>query len=137
MAGFLDKAKQAAQQALDEAKKGIDSGQAKLDEVQAKRESERLLTALGAALYAEQRHGGSHAAVDAAIAAVDAHVQANGLVGFPSEAVVPESAPTPPPPPAPMPAPPPTPPPAPPAPPTTGQQPPPAGGGSAYDLPPG
>ena len=56
---FLDKAKQAAQQALDEAKKGIDSGQAKLDEVQAKRESERLLAALGAAFFAEQRHGGS------------------------------------------------------------------------------
>ncbi len=61
---LLDKAKQAAQQALDEAKKGIDTGQAKLDEFQAKRESERLLTALGSAYFAQQRHGGSAEAVD-------------------------------------------------------------------------
>ena len=106
MAGFLDKAKQAAQQALDEAKKGIDSGQAKLDEHQAKRETERLLAEVGAAVYAQQRQGGSPDAVTAALAAVDAHVATNGLVGFPPSAVVPGSPPpappadsTPPPPP--------------------------------------
>ena len=126
MAGFLDKAKQAAQQALDEAKKGIDTGQAKLDEVQAKRESERLLTALGAAFYAEQRHGGSRDDVNAAMVALDTHVQTNGLVGFPSAAVVPAA--TEPPPAAPSPAPPPSPSPAP-------EQAPPEGG-SAYDVPP-
>ena len=94
MAGFLDKAKQAAQQALDEAKKGIDTGQAKLDEHQAKRETDRLLAEVGAAVYAQHRQGGSTEAVTAALAAVDAHVATNGLVGFPSSAVVP--GPTPP-----------------------------------------
>ena len=89
MAGFLDKAKQAAQSALDEAKKGIDSGQSKLDEVQAKRESERLLVALGSAFYAEHRQGGSRESVNAALVAVDTHVQANGLIGFPAAAVTP------------------------------------------------
>lgn len=94
MAGFLDKAKQAAQSALDEAKKGIDSGQSKLDEVQAKRESDRLLAALGAAFYAEHRQGGSREAVNAALTAVDSHVQANGLVGFPAAAVTPAASTT-------------------------------------------
>ncbi|HVQ88085.1 MAG TPA: hypothetical protein VMT88_07875 [Actinomycetes bacterium] len=125
MAGFLDKAKSAAQQALDEAKKGIDSGQAKLDEVQAKRETDRLLTLLGAAYYAQHRQGGSQDAVGDAMAAVDAHVETNGLVGFPPSAVVPAATP---PPPAPAPSP--TPAPAPP-PPATGSS-----GGSAYDVPP-
>jgi len=89
MAGFLDKAKQAAQQALDEAKKGIDTGQSKLDEHQAKRETERLLAEVGAAVYAQHRQGGSAEAVTAALAAVDTHVATHGLVGFPSSAVVP------------------------------------------------
>jgi hypothetical protein len=134
MAGFLDKAKQVAQQALDEAKKGVETGQAKLDEVQAKKEASRVLAALGAAFYAEQRSGGPRSDVDTALQAVDQFVAENGTAGFPTEE---ESAPPPPPsappPSAPLPAPSPTPPPAPPAPPT----PPSSGGGSAYDLPPG
>jgi hypothetical protein len=81
---FLDKAKQVAQQALDEAKKGVDAGQAKLDEVQAKREAERLLAALGAAFYAEQRADGSRNDVDAALLSVDRHVSVNGTIGFPT-----------------------------------------------------
>jgi hypothetical protein len=119
MAGFLDKAKAVAQQALDEAKKGVETGQAKLDDVQAKREAAKLLAALGAAFYAEQRSGGARADVDEALKAVDQYVEVNGTAGFPSD----EEAPPPPPPPAP------TPPPAPPTPP--------AAGGSAYDVPPG
>ena len=126
MAGFLDKAKQVAQQALDEAKKGVETGQAKLDDVQAKKEAGRVLAALGATFYAEQRSGGSRQDVDEALKAVDEYVTVNGTSGFPSDE---ESAP-PPPPPAPAPAP--TPPPAPPAPPA----PPTAAGGSAYDVPP-
>ena len=129
MAGFLDKAKQVAQQALDEAKKGVETGQAKLDEVQAKKEASRVLAALGAAFYAEQRSGGPRSDVDAALKAVDEYVTVNGTSGFPSDE---ESAP-PPPPPTPAPLAHPTAgadaPPAPPAPPA-------AGGGSAYDLPP-
>lgn len=125
MVGFLDKAKQVAQQALDEAKKGVETGQAKLDDVQAKREAGRLLAILGAAYYAEQRSGGARNAVDAALTTVDDFVAQNGTDGFPTDdgpgtqQVVPPPAPTP------APAAPPT-PPAPPAP----------SGGSAYDLPP-
>lgn len=125
MAGFLDKAKAVAQQALDEAKKGVETGQAKLDDVQAKREAGKVLTSLGAAFYAEQRSGGPRSDVDEALAAVDQFVAANGTAGFPSE----DDASPPPPPPAP------TPPPAPPAPPPTPPAPP--AGGSAYDVPPG
>lgn len=83
MAGFLDKAKQVAQQAIDEAKKGVEQGQQKLDEAGAKREATKLLAALGAAFYAEQRAGGSRTDVDAALLAVDQHVTANGTQGFP------------------------------------------------------
>ncbi len=126
MAGFLDKAKQVAQQALDEAKKGVETGQAKLDEAQAKKEASRVLAALGAAFYAEQRTGGQRSDVDAALKTVDEYVTVNGTSGFPSDEEM-----APPPPPAPMPTPPPA-SPEPPAPPA----PPPAAGGSAYDLPP-
>jgi hypothetical protein len=100
MAGFLDKAKAVAQQALDEAKKGVETGQAKLDDVQAKREAGKVLTALGAAFYAEQRLSGPRADVDEALAAVDQFVEANGTSGFPTEeeaAAPPPPAPTPPP----------------------------------------
>lgn len=129
MAGFLDKAKQVAQQALDEAKKGVETGQAKLDEAQAKKEASRVLAVLGAAFYAEQRTGGQRSEVDAALKSVDEYVTVNGTSGFPTDE---ESASPPPPPPPPAPAPMPTPPPTQPAPPA----PPPAAGGSAYDLPP-
>src|SRR5215207_9485873 len=85
MAGFLDKAKQVAQQAIDEAKKGVEQGQHKLDEASAKREASKLLAALGAAFYAEQRTGGNRADVDAALNAVDEHVTVNGTGGFPAD----------------------------------------------------
>ena len=80
---FMDKARAAAQQAIDEAKKGIDTGQAKLDEAQAKPQGEKLLAALGAAFYAEQRRDGNRDAVNAALNAVDAHVTEHGWVGVP------------------------------------------------------
>jgi hypothetical protein len=83
MASIFDKAKEVAQQALDEAKKGVEQGQAKLDEATAKREATRLLAALGAAFYAEQRSGGPRSNVDAALLAVDRHVNVNGTGGFP------------------------------------------------------
>ncbi|MCZ3389469.1 MAG: hypothetical protein LH645_10220 [Actinomycetia bacterium] len=128
MAGFLNKAKAVAQQALDEAKKGVETGQTKLDEAQAKREAAKLLAILGAAFYADQRAGGPRTDVDDALSAVDQYVAVNGTTGFPTEE---ESAPPPmPPPPAPTPAP--TPPPVPPAPPGPPAQ----GGGTSYDMPP-
>lgn len=126
MAGFLDKAKAVAQQALEEAKKGVETGQAKLDDVQAKKEASRVLAALGAAFYAEQRSGGPRSDVDAALKGVDEYVTVNGTSAFPSDQ---DPAPSPPPP-APTPAT--SPPPTPPAPPA----PPPPGGGTSYDMPP-
>lgn len=131
MAGFLDKAKAVAQQALDEAKKGVETGQSKLDDAQAKREAGKLLAVLGAAYYAEQRSGGSRADVDEALQYVDGYVATNGTIGFPSDEE-PVAAPPPAPGPPPAPTPPPAPPPAPPAQPT----PPASAGGSSYDMPP-
>ena len=94
MSAFFDKAKQVAQQAIDEAKKGVEQGQAKLDEASAKREATKLLAALGAAFYAEQRTGGDRTDVDAALLAVDNHVSVNGTDGFPGEeATAPASPP--------------------------------------------
>ena len=79
--GFMDKAREAAQQATAKAQQGLAQGQAKLDEVQASRAADQLLRDVGAALYAEQRTGGSHEAVVAALGAVDAHVAAHGPLG--------------------------------------------------------
>ena len=79
--GFMDKAREAAQQATAKAQQGLAQGQAKLDEVQTTRAADGLLRDLGAAFYAEQRSGGSHEAVAAALGAVDAHVAAHGPLG--------------------------------------------------------
>ncbi|MCZ3386400.1 MAG: hypothetical protein LH630_05415 [Actinomycetia bacterium] len=125
MAGFLNKANQVAQQALDEAKKGVETGQAKLDDVQAKREASRILSILGAAHYAEQRSGGARSDVEAALKTVDEFVAQNGTDGFPTDEV-PAGPPASTPAPAPSPTPTPTAPASPQAP----------AGGSAYDLPP-
>ena len=79
--GFMDKAREAAQQATTKAQQGLAQGQAKIDEVQTSRAADGLLRDLGAAFYAEQRSGGSHEAVVAALGAVDAHVAAHGPLG--------------------------------------------------------
>ncbi len=76
--GFLDKARDAAAQATVKAQQGMAQGQAKIDELQTKRQADALVRELGAAYYAQQRRGGSAEAVAAALAAVDAHVAANG-----------------------------------------------------------
>ncbi len=90
--GFMDKAREAAQQATTKAQQGLAQGQAKIDEVQTTRAGDGLLRDLGAAFYAEQRSGGSHEAVVAALGAMDAHVAAHGPLGAGS------SQPAPPPP---------------------------------------
>ncbi len=79
--GFMDKAREAAQQATTKAQQGLAQGQAKIDEVQTTRAGDGLLRDLGAAFYAEQRSGGSHEAVVAALGAMDAHVAAHGPLG--------------------------------------------------------
>jgi hypothetical protein len=76
--GLMDKVKAQAEQAVVKGQQAVAQGQTKIDEIQAKRAYDGLLRDLGAAYFAAQRSGGSTADVDAALAAVDAHVAANG-----------------------------------------------------------
>ncbi len=71
MAGFLDRAKQQAQQ-------GLAQGKQKIDEVQAQRAGSDLLKKLGAAYYAERQGTGSPQATQQALQAVEAHIATNG-----------------------------------------------------------
>ncbi|WP_267243977.1 hypothetical protein [Streptomyces sp. PR69] len=71
MAGFLDRAKEQAQQALNQ-------GKQKVDEVQAQRAGNDLLKKLGAAYYAERRGSGSTDATQQALSALEAHISAHG-----------------------------------------------------------
>jgi CBS domain-containing protein len=75
---LVDKAKAAAERAREQAKHGLEVGQARLDDVQERRQYAKLLQQLGEACYAEQRGEGSHETVVRALAAVDAHRQAPG-----------------------------------------------------------
>lgn len=78
--GLMDKVKHQAEQALQKAQQGVSQGQAKLDQVQAKRQADVLFRNLGAAYYAQQRENGPTAAVEAAMAALDEHVRSEGPV---------------------------------------------------------
>lgn len=69
--GLMDKVKAQAEQAVAKGKQGVAQGQAKIGDVQSKRQVDSLMHDLGAAYYAEQRDGGSHDAVVQALAAVD------------------------------------------------------------------
>lgn len=71
--GLMDKLKVQAEQVAVKAQQGTAQMQTKFDAVQAKRAADGLLRDLGAAYYAEQRQGGSHDAVDEALAALDLH----------------------------------------------------------------
>lgn len=72
--GFLDKARDAAQQALSQAQQGVAQGQTKLDELQTKRAVDGFYRDLGAAFYAEQREGGPRQAVVDALGDVDRYI---------------------------------------------------------------
>jgi hypothetical protein len=74
----MDKVKAQAEVALAKGKEGMAQGQAKLDSMQAKKVGDGLLRELGAAYYAQQRSGGSEAAVADAMAKVDAHIAEHG-----------------------------------------------------------
>jgi hypothetical protein len=78
--GLMDKVKQSAETALNKAQQGVNQGKAKIDQAQSKRQWDSLLHNLGAAIWAEQREGGSSDAVTAAWAALDEHLAANGPV---------------------------------------------------------
>ncbi|KNB49325.1 hypothetical protein [Streptomyces caatingaensis] len=71
MAGFLDRAKEQAQQALQQ-------GKEKVEEVQAQRAGSDLLRKLGAAYYAEKRGSGTEQATQEALTALEAHISAHG-----------------------------------------------------------
>ncbi|MCX5382327.1 hypothetical protein [Streptomyces sp. NBC_00083] len=71
MAGFLDRAKEQAQSAMQQ-------GKQKVDEVQQQRAGNDLLKKLGAAYYAERHGGGSEATTQLALAALEAHIAAHG-----------------------------------------------------------
>ena len=74
---ILDKAKVAAEHARGQAAHGVAQGRARLMEVQARRQHGKLARQLGEACYAEHSGEGSHEAVAAAFAALDAHAQAH------------------------------------------------------------
>jgi uncharacterized protein (DUF2164 family) len=76
--GLMDKMKAQAEQAVSKAQHGVQQGQSKVNAMQAQRQLDHLLRELGAAYYAAQRQAGPQQAVDDALAAVDAHGQANG-----------------------------------------------------------
>jgi len=74
---ILDKAKATAGRARGQAMHGAARGRAQLMEVQARRQHGKLVRQLGEACYAEHSGQGSHGAVAAAFAALDAHAQAH------------------------------------------------------------
>lgn len=69
--GLMDTVKHGAEQAIAKAQEGVAQGQAKLDQVQAKRQHDALFRQLGMAYYAQVRHDGPPAAVQAALSALD------------------------------------------------------------------
>jgi replicative DNA helicase len=71
--GLMDKAKQAAMQAKEQAQHMAQQGQAKVAEVQQGRQEGELYRALGEAYYNAQRRGGDQAAVSTALQALDSH----------------------------------------------------------------
>ena len=75
---LLDKARGAAQQAVAGAQDALTAAQHKLDELSRASQLDEKLADLGAAFFAEQRSGGTRTDVDAALQAVDAHVQEYG-----------------------------------------------------------
>ncbi|MGW2409410.1 hypothetical protein ACWCXK_33600 [Streptomyces sp. NPDC001739] len=71
MSGFLDRAKEQAQSALNQ-------GKQKVEEVQQHRLGSDLLKKLGAAYYAEKRGSGTPEATQKALNALEAHLNAHG-----------------------------------------------------------
>jgi hypothetical protein len=81
--GFLDKVKEGAAQATAAAKDAAQKGQAKIDELQAKKQADALLRDLGAATYAEKagRAPANNAAeIERLISALESHEHDNGQI---------------------------------------------------------
>ena len=71
--GFMDKVKAQTEVAMAKGQQAMKEGQARLDGMQAKKANDALFRDLGEAYYASQRSGGPATAVEAAMAALDAH----------------------------------------------------------------
>ena len=81
--GLLDRVKEGAAQATAVAKDAARQGQAKLDEMHAKRAADALLRDLGAAAYAEKvGRGGptTSADIDRILAALEEHEREHGPI---------------------------------------------------------
>jgi hypothetical protein len=81
--GLLDKVKAQASQAQAVAKEAAQKGQAKLDQVQAKRAADGMLRDLGVAFYAQHSGRGTASTqsdIDRLVEALQAHEQANGPI---------------------------------------------------------
>lgn len=79
--GLLDKVMEQAGTLAEKAQQGVDKGKDRIEEMQATRRGHALLGDLGSAYYAMVRGGGTQEAVDAAVAAMDAHVKEHGHPG--------------------------------------------------------
>jgi CBS domain-containing protein len=73
---ILDKVKTAAERARGQARQAAAQGRARLEEAQAWRQRTQLVRQLGEACYAEHSGQGEHEPVARALAALDAHAQA-------------------------------------------------------------
>lgn len=81
--GLMDRVKEQAATATAAAKDAAQKGQAKLDEMQAKRVADGLLHDLGAAVYSQQSGHGTPSSqddVDRLITALKDHEEANGPI---------------------------------------------------------
>lgn len=81
--GFLDKAKAQAQQLATKAQEGVKTGQAKLEQTQAKKKGDALLRDLGAAVFLERTGRGTPetaAEIERLLAALRDHEAEHGAV---------------------------------------------------------
>jgi hypothetical protein len=66
--------------AMEVAEKGIESAEQSIEEWNTHRHGAKLFLKLGIAVYAEQRLGGSHGAVERILGALDGHAAEHGEV---------------------------------------------------------
>jgi len=87
--GIMDKVKEGAATATAAAKDAAQKGQAKIDEMQAKKAADALLRDLGAAYYAQWQKRGtddSPAQIEKLVEALQAHEDEHGLLDLSPEA---------------------------------------------------
>lgn len=92
--GLLDRVKEQAATAGAAAKDAAQKGQAKIDEMQAKRAADALLRDLGAAVYSQHAGHGSPASqadVDRLVAALKEHEAAHGPIDLGGGTAAPEA----------------------------------------------